>query len=180
MKKICVFCGASAGLNPDFHQSASDLGKYLAENELELIYGGSDLGLMGVLANAVRNAGGKVTAVMPLDLKELIGHEYEAELIVVNTLQQRKQQMFDLADAFIALPGGFGTLDEIFEMLTWSQLGYHVKPCGFLNVSGYFNDLLNFLDYSQSQGFVKPEDRRLALAADNIPVLVARLGKAAV
>lgn len=172
MKSICVYCGASLGFDSIYGEVAKSLGRYLAENSIKLIYGGSDLGLMGIVANSVLANKGKVTAIMPLDLKNRGGHDNESELIVVDTMHQRKQKMFDLSDAFIVLPGGFGTLDEIFEMLTWKQLGYHRKPCGFLNVNGYFDYLFSFLDHTLGQGFIRPVHREMAFATDNISDLI--------
>lgn len=172
MKAICVYCGSSSDIGVVYKEAAKELGQCLIKRNCELIYGGSNLGLMGIVANTVLSGGGQVTAVMPKDLEKRAGHGNSAKLIVVDDMHQRKQKMFELADGFIALPGGFGTLDEIFEMLTWRCLGYHEKPCGFLNVDGYFDHLLNFLDHSSAQGFIKPEHRELAFSRVNIPDLM--------
>lgn len=174
MKTICVYCGSRKGTDPAYLQAARDLGEHLSTLNIELVYGGSDLGLMGILASSVLHNNGEVTAVMPLDLKEKAGHKEGTKLIVVDTMHQRKQKMFELADAFIALPGGLGTLDEIFEMLAWSQLGYNTKPCGFLNINGYFDSLLSFLDNASAKGFMEPEHRTLAFATNSIPDLMER------
>jgi len=174
MKTICVFCGASEKYNPIYLDSTRELSNYLSKNQINLVYGGSNLGLMGILANAVLNNNGKVTAVMPKDLLESCGNNNGSKLIIVENLQQRKQTMFDLSDGFIVLPGGYGTLDEIFEILTWRQLGYHEKPCGFLNVSGYYDLLMSFLDNALINGFVGPDHRDLAFAADNVDDLMKK------
>lgn len=174
MKRICVYCGSSLGSDPIYQKAARDLGSYLALNEIELVYGGSDLGLMGVIANSVLKNNGKVTAIMPTDLHNKCAHDNESELILVDTMHARKHKMFQLSDAFIALPGGYGTLDEMFEMLTWSQLGYHKKPCGFLNVGGYYDGLLEFLDRSLCQKFIREEHRALALNDSTIEGLMQK------
>jgi uncharacterized protein (TIGR00730 family) len=168
MKAICVYCGSNPGRSPIYQDTARELGLYFAINDIKLIYGGSDLGLMGALANSVLDNGGKVTAVITADLKARSPHDNSSELIIVDTMHQRKQKMSELADAFIAMPGGFGTLDEMFEMLTWRQLGYHSKSCGFLNVNMYFYHLLLFLNESSREGFLKKEHRPLAFFAESI------------
>ena len=180
MKKICVYCACHQGNNPAFRETAKELGRCLAENKIELVYGGSDDGLMGILAESVLLHGGKVTAVMPSDLKKRAGHKKGTELILVNSMdkrkamQERKQKMYNLADAFIALPGGLGTMDEMFEMLTWSQLGYNLKPCGFLNVDGYYNHLLAFLNNAVKEGLITPHHRTLAYAAASVEELLEK------
>ena len=168
MKTICVFCGASPGTSSAFTAAATELGKYFADNKINLVYGGSNCGLMGVLANSVLKNGGKVIAVMPEDLFKKCGRIREAKLIIVKNMQQRKQKMINLSDAFIVLPGGFGTLDEIFEILTYRQLGYHNKPCGFLNVRGYFNSLFDFIEDASAYGFIKPQHLKLAFSTNEI------------
>ena len=172
MRRVCVYCGSRIGNDPIYSKFAKDLGWHLAACEIDLVYGGSDMGLMGMVASSVLGNKGKVTAVMPVDLREKAGHKEGTELILVDTMHQRKQQMSDLADAFIVLPGGYGTLDEIFEMLAWRQLNYHTKPCGFLNVNGYFDYLLKFLNHASGEDFIKPEHRALAFAANNVPDLM--------
>jgi uncharacterized protein (TIGR00730 family) len=174
MEKICVFCGANPGTDPIYRKIAEDLGRYLSEENIELIYGGSDTGLMGAVANSVLDNQGNVTAVIPRDLKRKMIHKNSSNVIIVDDMSQRKQRMFDLSDAFITLPGGYGTLDEIFEMLTLSKLGYHAKPCGFLNVNGFYDSLLDFLDLASRQGFITPSERSMAFAADNIGDLLKR------
>jgi hypothetical protein len=172
MKKVCVYCASSTGNDPAFREAAQKLGRCLAENKIELIYGGSNRGLMGILAESVLRHDGKVVTIMPADLKKRAGHKKGTELILVDSMHECKQKMFDLADAFVALPGGFGTLDEMFEMLTWSQLGYNLKPCGFLNINGYHDHLLNFLNHATDEGLVSRRHRVLAYATTDIEELL--------
>jgi uncharacterized protein (TIGR00730 family) len=175
MKKICVYCGSSPGVDPVFMDAAQDLGRYLAENGLELIYGGSNRSLMGAVANTVLAWRGKVTAVMPRFLHEQVGHTNAADLILVETMLERKQKMLELSDAYIALPGGFGTLDEIFEVLDLRMLDVHNKPSIFFNVDGFFDDLLTFLDQACEKRFFDQKIRSLAMSATNIEDLFAQL-----
>ena len=175
MKTICVFCGSRLGSNPEFASAAHDLGKYLGENKINLVYGGSDCGLMGILADSVLKYGSKVIAVMPEDLLKKCGHKAGTKLTIVKNMAERKQKMLDLSDAFIVLPGGLGTLDEIFEMLTYKQLGYHDKPCGFLNVHGYFNHIWDFIENASIYGFVEPEHIESILFASGIKDVMAHL-----
>ncbi|OGF49648.1 MAG: Rossman fold protein, TIGR00730 family [Candidatus Firestonebacteria bacterium GWA2_43_8] len=168
MKRICVNCGSSPGLLKEYAQAASELGKLLAQNDIELVFGGADAGLMGKIADAVLNNGGKVTGVIPKKIADKVGHIGLTELRIVNSMHERKQTMFDLSDAFIALPGGIGTLEEIFEIMTWSQLGIHEKPFGLLNTSGYYDKLMEYLKYSVSQRFVR-EEHLSALAISDSP-----------
>lgn len=158
MQRICVFCGSSSGFRPDFAEAARAVGTALARRGLELVYGGGKVGLMGVMADAALAAGGRVTGVIPeaLVAKE-VGHAGLTELRIVRSMHERKALMADLADGFVALPGGMGTLDELFEILTWAQLGIHAKPCGLLNVAGYFEALLQFVQHSVAEGFVRRE-----------------------
>lgn len=157
MKRLCVFCGSSKGNSAAFIAAARALGEELAARNIELVFGGSHVGLMGVVADAVLANGGKVTGVLPrfMDDKEL-AHPKLTKLHVVETMHERKQLMAELADGFIALPGGFGTLEEIFEAITWQQLHLHACPCGLLNVKGYFDVLVEFLRGSVAGGFVRP------------------------
>lgn len=156
MKRLCVFCGSSPGHSPGFANAARALGETLAARGIELVFGGSHVGLMGVLADAVLAKGGKVTGVLPrfMDDKEL-AHPRLTKLHLVDSMHERKQLMAELADGFLALPGGFGTLEEIFEAITWQQLQLHACPCGLLNVDGYFDALLEFLRGSVAAGFVR-------------------------
>jgi uncharacterized protein (TIGR00730 family) len=168
MKRICVFCGASDGIKPVYRETAVKLGQLLAERKIELVYGGGNLGLMGIVADATLEAGGRVLGVTVRALVDREqAHTELNELFIVNTLHERKMMMATLSDGFIALPGGLGTLEEIIEILTWGQLGFHKKPSGFLNVEGYYDGLLSFFDYQVEQGFVQPSNRKLILTADS-------------
>lgn len=158
--RIAIYCGSSRGLDPIYATAAAEMAAYLAKQSIGIVYGGGNVGIMGVIADAALAAGGEVIGVIPESLlaKEL-GHGGVTELHVTRTMHERKQKMVDLSDAFIALPGGFGTLDELFETLTWLQLGFHGKPVGLLNVEGFFDHLLTFLDHMSTTGFLKPEHR---------------------
>lgn len=158
MRSVCVFCGSSSGAREEYRSQARALVLEMARRELRLIYGGANRGLMAVLADTMLAAGGDVIGVMPKALVEReVAHTGLTELRVVSTMHQRKTVMASLSDGFIALPGGFGTLDEFFELVTWSQLGLHDKPCGLLNVAGYFDRLLGFLYHAAAEGFVAAE-----------------------
>lgn len=158
MRRVCVFTGSNSGFRPIYRKVAEELGRTLAERHLGLVYGGARIGLMGILANAVLGSGGDVTGVIPAGLVEKeVGHNGVADLRVVGSMHERKALMADLADGFVALPGGWGTLDEFFEILTWGQLGLHQKPCGLLNVHGYFDSLLSFVEHSITEGFLRRE-----------------------
>jgi len=160
MQAIAVFCGSSLGIKPEYAEAARQLGRLLAVQQRALIYGGGKIGLMGVLADATLAAGGRVIGVIPqLLLDKEVGHHGLTELRVVNTMAQRKEVMLELADACIALPGGIGTLDELFEVWTSAQLGIQVKPCGLLNMQGYFDGLLAFLAHAEAQGFLQAAHR---------------------
>lgn len=167
IKNICVYCGSSPGLNPAYARAATILGKTLAERDIGLVYGGAAVGIMGVVADAVLANGGKAIGVIPkaLAVKE-VAHEGLNELHVVESMHERKAMMADLSDGFIALPGGWGTLEEIFEILTWAQLGFHRKPCGLLNVEGYYDDLIRFLENAFTQQFVNDLYRPILITAD--------------
>jgi uncharacterized protein (TIGR00730 family) len=161
MKSICVYCGSNAGIDPDFTSSARALGRTLAEQDITLVYGGGRVGLMGSVADATLEAGGQVIGVIPefLALKE-IAHPGLTQLHVVESMHARKALMVEHSEAFIALPGGIGTMEELFEIWTWSQLGQHKHPVGLLNVNGYYDDLVAFLDRMTDQGFVDPTHRQ--------------------
>ena len=176
MRRVCVFAGSSDGANTEYHQAARQLGHALVERRIGVVYGGACVGLMGVIADAALAAGGDVIGVIPSALvaKE-IAHRGLTELRVVASMHERKALMADLSDGFIALPGGWGTLDELFEVLTWGQLGLHHKPCGLLNVHGYFDRLLSFLDHTVEQGFVKREYRSMIAVADSPGALLDML-----
>lgn len=176
MRRVCVFCGSAMGTRPDYADSARCLGQALAEHGLGLVFGGGHIGLMGVLADAVLSAGGEAIGVIPQALVDReLAHRGLTELRVVRTMHERKAVMADLADAFVALAGGFGTADEFFEILTWSQLGLHAKPAGLLNTAGYFEPLLAWLDRAVAEGFLRTDHRALLLESDDPAELLTRL-----
>jgi len=180
IKKICIFCGSSAGANGLYVDAARRVGREMASRRIGLVYGGGGIGLMGAAARAVIEAGGSVTGIIPhaLTVKERaleIEFEDHVELKVVKTMHERKALMTQLSDAFIALPGGLGTFDELFEGLTWAQLGIHRKPIGLLNVAGYFDPLIDMLDRATGEGFIQPKYRRLLLTASEIGNLFDQL-----
>ena len=157
---LCVYCGSNSGNHSDYVDAATSLGTEMARRNISLIYGGGKVGLMGTVADAVLNAGGKAIGVIPRQLVEReVAHKGLTELHVVDTMHQRKTRMFELADAFVALPGGYGTMDEMFEMLTWAQLGLHSYPCAFYNVRGYYTPLRSMMDHMVGEGFVRNEQR---------------------
>ena len=162
LKRICVFCGSSPGARTEYMRIAEEMGKTLAKNNIRLIYGGSNIGLMGILAKTVLKHGGKVTGVMPKHLvdKEIAFKEI-TDFKMVNTMHERKAMMEKLSDGFIAMPGGFGTMDEIFEIITWAQLQLHMKPCGFLNVSNYYDKLFDFINHAIDEKFINTSYRHL-------------------
>lgn len=167
MQRICVFAGSSPGARVEYTAAARDLGRALVRRRLDLVYGGARVGLMGAVADAVLAGGGQVTGVIPESLmtKE-IAHDGLTALKVVASMHERKAVMSDLADGFIALPGGWGTIEEFFEVLTWAQLGMHRKPCGLLNACGYFDRLLAFVDQSVEERFVRLENRAMVLVSE--------------
>jgi uncharacterized protein (TIGR00730 family) len=178
-KRICVFCGSNIGSNAIYREAAATAGRTLAERGLGLVYGGGAVGLMGVVADTVIAAGGHVIGVIPRALVEKeVEHRGIQDLREVGTMHERKQEMASLSDAFLAMPGGYGTMDEFCEVLTWSQLGLHRKPCGLLNVAGFFDPLLAFFDHAVAQGFLKPEHRALILDDADPLRLIDRLLKA--
>ena len=166
IKRICVYCGSSSGKKPAYSQAAVNLALALCERDIGLVYGGGAIGVMGTVADAMLAAGGEVIGVIPkaLAVKEL-AHDHLSELHVVASMHERKAMMADLADGFIALPGGWGTLEEIFEILTWAQLGFHDKPCGLLNIEGYYDGLIGFLENSFEQQFVSELYRPMLMRA---------------
>jgi hypothetical protein len=178
--RICVFCGASDGFDPAYVRTASDVGTMLAERGIGLVYGGGRVGCMGAVADAALAAGGEVIGVIPerLATRE-IAHTGLTTLHVVRSMHERKALMADNADAFLGLPGGFGTLEEIFEVVTWRQLGFHAKPCGLLDVDGYFASLLQFCDDAVTKGFVKQSDRDAVISGTDPGTLVDALVRAA-
>lgn len=173
--RICVYAGSNPGSDPAHRVAAANLGRLLAERGVGVVYGGGRTGLMGALADGCRGAGGHVTGIIPgfLEEKEVAHHDI-SELRVVGSMHERKTLMAELSDAFIALPGGIGTLEELFEIWTWSQLGQHRKPCGLLNVAGFYDRLIDFLDGVVEEGFLMPEHRSsLLVAADPADLLAA-------
>ena len=164
VRAVAVFCGSSQGSDPAFAGGARDLGALLAQRGVELVYGGGHVGLMGVVADATLHGGGRVRGVITRSLAEReVAHTGLTELEVVETMHQRKASMADAADAFVMLPGGFGTLDEFFEAVTWTQLGVHAKPCAILDMAGYFTPLLAFLDAATDKGLLRPEHRAMVI-----------------
>ncbi len=171
--RICVFCGSSAGNNPLYADAARETGTTLAQRRITLIYGGGRVGLMGVLADAALGGGGKVIGVIPESLLQReIQHTGLSELQVVSTMHERKTKMAELADGFIALPGGAGTLEEIFEQWTWAQLGIHHKPCGFLNTNGYFDPLCQMIDKMTTEGFLRLEHASMLVFHTELAAIV--------
>lgn len=176
MKRICVFCGSSPGDHPEYAEAARRLGAALVSRGLGLVYGGGGVGLMGELANSALAAGGEVVGVIPRALFEKeVAHTGVTELRVVESMHERKALMADLADGFIALPGGVGTLEELFEVVTWAQLGFHGKPCGLLEVRGYFANLIAFLDHAVVERFLRTEHRGLLMVEECPETLLTRL-----
>ena len=169
MKKwICVFCGSAVGARPEYASAANDLGRAIAERGYGLVFGGGSIGLMGVAADAALDAGAEVFGVIPdLIMDCEVGHNGLTELCVVRSMHERKAMMAERSDAFIALPGGFGTMDEFMEIVTWAQLGIHSKPCVLVNVAGYYDPLLRFLESAVEDGFIRPENRGLIQVAQN-------------
>jgi uncharacterized protein (TIGR00730 family) len=173
MKRICVFCGSSQGSRPEYRVAAEEMGAELVRRNIGLVYGGTSVGLMGVLAGAVLKAGGEAVGVIPENLMAReVGHKGLIKLHVVRSMHERKALMADLSDAFIAMPGGYGTLEEFCEVVTWSQLGLHAKPCGVLNVLGYYSPLLAMFDHAVEERFLKTENRGLVLARESAAELL--------
>lgn len=176
LKSVCVFCGASPGARPIYHEAAAQLGRHIAERGLTLVYGGGAVGLMGVVADAALAAGGEVIGIIPQSLERAeIGHKGLTRLEVVDGMHARKARMAELADAFIALPGGLGTLEELFEVWTWGQLGYHAKPLGLLEVEGFYARLTDFLDHLVAERFVREQHRAILQVSASPAELLARM-----
>ena len=176
MKAICVYCGSSNGVTPQYAAVARQLAATLVDQNLQLVYGGGNVGLMGALADEVMRLGGEVTGVIPqLLMDREVGHNNITRLHIVKDMHERKALMAELSDAFIAMPGGIGTLEELFEMLTWHQLGFHQKPTGVLNVLGFYDGLLQFLNHQVEQGFLHPRHRSLLHQSDQALELVQLL-----
>ncbi|MHC5210598.1 MAG: LOG family protein [Planctomycetota bacterium] len=178
IRRICVFCGSNSGKDPVYRQAAVALGKTIVRRELDLVYGGGSVGLMGILADTVLEAGGSVTGIIPRALERReVAHEQLTAIHVVDDMHTRKAKMEELADAFVAMPGGYGTLEELFEVVTWAQLGLHRKPVGMLNPAGYFDGLLDCIDSAVVEGFIKPEHRRLLVVGAEPDALLDALAR---
>ena len=173
MNKICVFCGSSSGTQKSVEEATHRLGQALVKRSLGLVYGGANVGLMGAIADSVLEAGGEVVGILPefLQGKEL-AHAHLTELIIVDSMHKRKMMMNELSDGVIALPGGFGTIEELFEILTWGQLGLHQQPVGLLNIDGFFDSLLDFVQNMVDKGFLKAANKDMLLVCDDVEVLL--------
>jgi len=179
VKSVCVFCGSNVGRDPAYLKAAVSAGEALARAGLTLVYGGGKVGLMGAVADGALAAGGEVIGVIPEKLKALeVGHDGLTELFVVDSMHARKAMMAHLSDAFIALPGGWGTLEEVFEVTTWTQLNYHKKPVGLLNIGGYFDDLQAFIRHAVQEGFIRPVHQGLMRIAPSPELLLEALATA--
>lgn len=178
MRAVCVFCGSNPGRRAEYLAGAADLARLLAGRGIRIVYGGARVGTMGALADAGLAAGAEVVGVIPQHLVEAeVAHPGLTELHVVTSMHERKALMAQLSDAFIALPGGLGTLEEVAEIITWTQLGLHAKPAGLLNLLGYYDDLLRFLNHAEAERFLRPEHRRLVMAEPEPPALLAALAR---
>jgi uncharacterized protein (TIGR00730 family) len=175
LKSVCVYCGSSSGRLEAYADSARALGKALVARDIRLIYGGASIGVMGMVADAVLDAGGQVIGVIPEPLaRKEVAHTRLTEIHLTRSMHERKSLMAEMSDAFIALPGGLGTLEELFEIWTWEQLGIHTKPCGLLNVEGYFDKLISFLDHATEEQFVKQLHRSMLLVETSADKLLDR------
>ena len=176
MKRICVFCGSSPGARAIYRETAVEVGRTLAQRGIGVVYGGGNVGLMGAVADAALAAGGEVIGVIPRRLAEReVAHDGLTQLHVVETMHERKALMTEFSDAFLTLPGGFGTLDELFEAITWRQLGFHDKPCGVLDVDGYFAGLRAFVERAVSDGFIRPHDGARVAYAQTVEAILSEL-----
>jgi len=176
MKRLAVYCGSATPADPAYIECARQVGRAFAERGIGLVYGGGRLGLMGAVADAVLEGGGEVIGVIPTALMHAeVAHQGLTELHVVETMHQRKQLFTDLSDGFVTIPGGTGTMDELWEAMSWAQLGYHAKPVGLLNVAGYYDDLLAFWGKMGEVGFVRPQHQGLLIAGDDLHDLLARM-----
>ena len=175
MKRICVYCGSNPGRNPEYTRAAKALGQLLASNGIGVVYGGASIGIMGTVADAALAGGSEVIGVIPSALATReVAHSGLTDLHVVDSMHQRKQKMADLSDGFVALPGGWGTLEEIFEVLTWAQLGFHDKPCGLLNVEGYYDHLKAFLGHAMDEEFVRTAYKAMIMVEEDPEVLLTK------
>lgn len=176
MKSVTVFCGSSLGIDNAYQTDALVLGKLLAQQNITLVYGGAKVGIMGAVADAALNSGGKVTGVIPNFLKtKEVAHDNLTELIVVKTMHERKTLMHDLCDGLIALPGGFGTMEELFEVLTWAQLGLHQKPIGLLNTNGFYDALIQLITNMVEKGFLKQINQDMLLVSNDVNDLLLQM-----
>ncbi len=176
MERICVFCGASPGARPEYAEAARELARLLTAEGIGVVYGGGGVGLMGALADAVIGAGGELTGVIPRALVDReIAHRDVMDMRVVGSMHERKALMADLSDAFVALPGGIGTLEELFEVYTWAQLGLHRKPCALLNIEGYYDGIADFLAHAVAERFLREETRELLMVETDPEALIERL-----
>jgi hypothetical protein len=173
LRRVCVYCGSSEGDRPAYRRAAEDLATALARRGIGVVYGGASVGLMGAVADAALAAGGEVVGVIPQSLVDREIAHPGVDLRIVATMHERKALMADLADAFVALPGGAGTLEELFETYTWAQLGMHAKPCALLDVEGYWSGLRGFLDHAAAEGFLRPAHRAMLLAEEDAEALLA-------
>lgn len=175
MQRVAVFCGSRHGAEPAYRRAAEELAALLVQRELSLVYGGGNVGLMGVLADSVMAGGGEVIGVIPEKLRAReVAHQGITDLQVVGSMHERKERIYRLADAVVALPGGIGTFEELFEALTWNQLGIHRKPCGLLNVAGYFDHLENFLEHAVGEAFVRAEYKPMMMVEEDPEKLLER------
>ena len=176
LKQVCVFCGSNPGTDPAYVAAAEEVGRFLAAEDIGLVFGGGRVGLMGTIADTVMDSGGRVTGVIPHDLAEKeVAHQNLTELHVVNSMHERKMLMARSSDGFIAMPGGFGTFEEICEVITWTQLGFQKKPCGILNVARYYDELIALFDNATRKGFIRPEHRALVQVSNDIGDLIAKM-----
>lgn len=175
MKSICVYCGSSPGRIAAYSDAAKSLAAALVERNIRLVYGGASVGIMGMLADRIMALGGEVIGVIPEAIVKMeVAHDNLTELHVTGSMHERKMLMAELSDGFIALPGGIGTLEEIFEIWTWAQLGFHGKPCGLLNVAGYFDGLITFLDHASTEQFIKPKHRSMLIVEQQAEAMLDR------
>ena len=176
LNSVCIYCGSSSGTEPVYAETARAVGRLLAENNQRLVYGGGRVGLMGIVADAALGAGGTVIGVIPQALADKeVAHTNLTELIIVPSMHERKARMAELSEGFLALPGGFGTWEEFFEMVTWGQLHLHAKPCGLLNVAGFYDPLLALFDHAAGEGFVRAEHRAMVLSGSDPSELLAQM-----
>jgi uncharacterized protein (TIGR00730 family) len=176
MKSICVFCGSSLGTDPSFTEAARELGRTLSEQNITLIYGGANRGIMGLVADSVLENNGRVIGVLPKFLRNMeVAHTGLTELILCDSMHERKTKMFELSEGFLALPGGFGTLEEVIEILTWHQLGLHKFPVGLLNINGFYNPLIQLFDQMEASGLLKTENKDIALFGETVTGILGKM-----